>query len=103
MLSSQPLTLTPRLWWQAVECVKQMQLTPLDVPSVGPVDTCYVSLQPTGPPADAPPLMLIHGFDSSVLEFRYITRALTDAGFRVDAMEWWTGGTPPPPARRAAG
>jgi len=77
---------------EAVTCVKQMQLMPLEVPSVGAVDTCYVSLPPTGTPADAPPLMLIHGFDSSVLEFRYITDALTGAGLRVEAMEWWTGG-----------
>ena len=36
--------------------------------------------------------MLIHGFDSSLLEFRYVTKKLTDAGLRVEAMEWWTGG-----------
>ncbi|KAL1524655.1 hypothetical protein AB1Y20_019542 [Prymnesium parvum] len=77
---------------EAVACVKSMQLAPIEVPSVGPVDTCYISLAPKGNPADAPPLMLIHGFDSSVLEFRYITDALTSAGLRVEAMEWWTGG-----------
>merc|ERR1712176_1038016 len=36
--------------------------------------------------------MLIHGFDSSVLEFRYIAPHIAEAGLRVDAMEWWTGG-----------
>jgi len=77
---------------EAVTCVKQMQMTPLEVGSVGPVDTCYVSLDPSGTPADAPPVMLIHGFDSSILEFRYVTDALTNAGLRVEAMEWWTGG-----------
>jgi len=36
--------------------------------------------------------MLIHGFDSSVLEFRYVAPKLVEAGLRVEAMEWWTGG-----------
>lgn len=66
-------------------------MEPIDVPGVGPVDTCFVSLTPENP-IDAPPLLLIHGFDSSILEFRYITDELLKAGLRVEAMEWWTGG-----------
>jgi len=77
---------------EAVACVKSMKLEPLEVPSLGPVNTCFMSLPPKGTPADAPPLMLVHGFDSSLLEFRYITDALTEAGLRVEACEWWTGG-----------
>mmetsp|Transcript_35587 Transcript_35587/g.105508 ORF Transcript_35587/g.105508 Transcript_35587/m.105508 type:complete len:448 (+) Transcript_35587:56-1399(+) len=76
---------------EAVTCVQQMQLAPITVPSVGPVETCYLSLTPEAP-AEAPPVMLIHGFDSSLLEFRYLTQPLLDAGLRVEAMEWWSGG-----------
>ena len=76
---------------EAVRCINQMELAPIDVPSVGPVDTCFASLKPEKA-ADAPPVMLIHGFDSSLLEFRYITEPLLAAGLRVEMMEWWTGG-----------
>jgi len=77
---------------EAVANVKSMQLAPIDVEGVAePVDTCFVSLQPDTP-ANAPPVVLIHGFDSSILEFRYIIPSLLEAGLRVEAMEWWTGG-----------
>lgn len=76
---------------EAVANVKQMQRAPIDVAGVGPVETCFISAVPDAP-ADAPPVMLIHGFDSSVLEFRYIIPSLVEAGLRVEAMEWWTGG-----------
>jgi len=76
---------------EAVACMRQMRLEAIEVPGVGQVDTCFISLSPENP-IDAPPVMLIHGFDSSVLEFRYITDALLEAGLRVEAMEWWTGG-----------
>mmetsp|Transcript_148782 Transcript_148782/g.270793 ORF Transcript_148782/g.270793 Transcript_148782/m.270793 type:complete len:512 (-) Transcript_148782:120-1655(-) len=78
---------------EAVENVKAMQLETIDVAGVGPIDTCFISLKPEPSKAvDAPPLMLIHGFDSSVLEFRYVAPKLVEAGLRVEAMEWWTGG-----------
>jgi len=78
---------------EAVACMNNMQLAAIDVPSVGLVNTCYMSLRPEAAASDAPPpVMLIHGFDSSLLEFRYITDALLAAGLRVEAMEWWTGG-----------
>jgi len=76
---------------EAVATVKAMQLEPINVPSVGAVDTCFISIAPQVP-VKAPPLLLIHGFDSSVLELRYIAPQLADAGLRVEAMEWWTGG-----------
>ena len=76
---------------EAVACLQQMQYAPLTVPSVGAVNTCYMSLKPEAP-VDAPPVWLIHGFDSSLLEFRYVTRPLVEAGLRVEAMEWWSGG-----------
>ena len=77
---------------EAVANVQAMQYAPIDVPSVGPVDTCFISLKPEKPAADAPPVMLIHGFDSSLLEFRYITEPLLAAGLQVEMMEWWSGG-----------
>eukprot|EP00908_Phaeocystis_cordata_P020743 Transcript_32401.p2 GENE.Transcript_32401~~Transcript_32401.p2 ORF type:complete len:458 (+),score=211.60 Transcript_32401:185-1375(+) len=79
---------------EAVTNVKSMQLEPIEVPSVGPVQTCFMSLapEPEKADADAPPLLLIHGFDSSLLEFRYIAPTLVEAGLQVEAMEWWTGG-----------
>jgi len=76
---------------EAVLNIKSMRLEPIEVPGVGPVETCFMSLKPDEP-ADAPPLLLIHGFDSSLLEFRYIAPALVEAGLRVESMEWWTGG-----------
>jgi pimeloyl-ACP methyl ester carboxylesterase len=76
---------------EAVACVQALQMASIEVPSVGAVETCFLSLRPTTP-ADAPPVVLIHGFDSSILEFRYIYPALLNAGLRVEAMEWWTGG-----------
>tara|TARA_B110001452_G_scaffold133972_1_gene111394 strand:- start:1468 stop:2835 length:1368 start_codon:yes stop_codon:yes gene_type:complete len=76
---------------EAVACVKSMQLADIEVPGVGPVPSCFISQAPAEL-ADAPPVMLIHGFDSSVLEFRYVVPALLEAGLRVEAMEWWTGG-----------
>ena len=77
---------------EAVTNVKTMQLAPIKVEGIPePVDTCFLSVQPDRP-AGSPPLVLIHGFDSSLLEFRYIIPSLVDAGLRVDAMEWWTGG-----------
>jgi len=76
---------------EAVRVLEKLQYAEIEVPSVGPVGTSFVSLQPEKP-ADAPPLMMIHGFDSSVLEFRYVIDELLAAGIRVEAMEWWTGG-----------
>jgi len=88
---------------EAVSCVKSMQYEEVDVPGVGPIKTCFMSLTPENP-IDAPPLVLIHGFDSSLLEFRYITDALLKAGLRVEAMEWWTGGfTEREPFEKAVG
>ena len=77
---------------EAVLNIKSMRLEPIEVAGVGPVETCFMSLKPDEP-ADAPPLLLIHGFDSSLLEFRYIAPALVEAGLR---------GTPPHAPARAA-
>ena len=55
---------------EAVAGIKAMKYEPFEVPGVAkPINTCFLSELPAVP-ADAPPVMLIHGFDSSVLEFR---------------------------------
>jgi len=76
---------------EAVASVQAMQREKISLPSLGEVETCFISLKPDKP-AEAPPVLLIHGFDSSVIEFRYIAPQLVDAGLRVEAMDWWTGG-----------
>ena len=78
---------------EAVANIRAMQYEPFVVPGIStPVDTCFISQQPEGPPSEWPTVMLVHGFDSSLLEFRYIVPALLQAGLRVEAMEWFTGG-----------
>lgn len=60
---------------EAVAGVKSMRYEPIEVPGVAePISTCFVSETPAAP-ADAPPVVLIHGFDSSVLEFRCLPPA----------------------------
>jgi len=79
---------------ECVVGVQAMQRMTLELPSLrAPLDTCYWSAQPE-PAArvDAPPVILIHGFDSSVLEFRFVLPQLVEAGLEVHAMDWWTGG-----------
>jgi len=46
-----------------------MTRAPVDVPSLGVVDTAFVH-DAAAAPAGAPPALLLHGFDSSSLEFR---------------------------------
>ena len=79
---------------ECVAGVKAMQRMKLDVPSLdAPLDVCYWSAQPEpSKRRDAPPVFLIHGFDSSVLEFRFVIPTLVEAGYEVHAMDWWTGG-----------
>lgn len=50
-------------------------VTPL---SEGAIATTYVRQSPTQPPADDLPLLLLHGFDSSVLEFRRLLPLLAE-------------------------
>ena len=60
---------------------------PFELPSLdAPLNVCYWSAQPEeSKRVDAPPVMLIHGFDSSVLEFRFVIPALVEAGLEVSA------------------
>lgn len=79
---------------ECVVGVQAMQRMQLDMPSLdAPLNVCYWSAQPEeSKRVDAPPVMLVHGFDSSVLEFRFVIPALVEAGLEVHAMDWWTGG-----------
>ena len=73
---------------ECVVGVKAMQRMQLSLPSLSaPLDVCYWSAQPE-PSAKVdglPPVLLIHGFDSSVLEFRFVLPSLVEAGLEVRA------------------
>jgi len=79
---------------ESVVGVQAMRRMPLNLPSLSvPMESCYWSAQPKPEDRlDAPPVILIHGFDSSVLEFRFVLPTLVEAGLEVHAMDWWTGG-----------
>jgi pimeloyl-ACP methyl ester carboxylesterase len=50
----------------SINLVEQIQFYPLNTPlSLEPINTTYVHIQ-----GEKPPLLLLHGFDSSLLEFR---------------------------------
>jgi hypothetical protein len=70
---------------ECVVGVKAMQRTQLTLPSLkAPLDVCYWSAQPDeASRVDAPPVILIHGFDSSVLEFRFVLPKLVEAGLEA--------------------
>lgn len=77
---------------ECVVGVQAMRQTTLELPVAGvSLDACYWSAKPANP-LDAPPVMMIHGFDSSVLEFRFMLPELVEAGLEVHACDWWTGG-----------
>lgn len=62
----------------AQRLLAQMHRTPVTVPSLGrTIDTAYVHLPADSP--DAPPLLCLHGFDSSSLEFRRQVLAIESA------------------------
>ena len=66
-----------------------MQRCRIDVPSIGPVDTAYTEHGSRHP--DRPPIVLLHGFDGSLLEFRRLVPELEAANmhtFAVDLAGW---------------
>jgi len=80
---------------ESVACLTALQTTKLKLDSLdAPMDVTYWTLTPPKgvKPLDAPPIILVHGFDSSVLEFRFVAPKLAEAGFTVHAVDWWTGG-----------
>ena len=70
---------------ECVVGVTAMQRRQLQLPSLSaPLDVCYWSAQPAEDKRiDAPPVILIHGFDSSVLEFRFVLPSMVEAGLEV--------------------
>jgi pimeloyl-ACP methyl ester carboxylesterase len=73
--------------------LEQMQRAELIVPGLGRVQTSYVShLATTETPSnnDFPAFVLLHGFDSSLLEFRRFAPLLSQLGdvFAVDLAGW---------------
>ena len=75
--------------------LKRMQRTNLDVPSLGRVKTAYVSYPYNGQANNSnnlqkPAFVLLHGFDSSMLEFRRFAPILSEVGdtFAVDLAGW---------------
>lgn len=85
----------------------RMQRVPLAVPSLpnlGPLDTAYVGPAPSAAPALAaaallgaaapPPLVMLHGFDSSCLEFRRLLPRLEPRveTYAVDLVCHFAGG-----------
>ncbi|KAK9908285.1 hypothetical protein WJX75_005460 [Coccomyxa subellipsoidea] len=71
----------------ALNMIRSMERCRLEVPSLGqPVDTAYAEI--TG---DQTPIVLLHGFDSSLLEFRRLFPLLREAGataYAVDLIGW---------------
>jgi hypothetical protein len=73
---------------ECVVGVQAMQRMQLSIPSLGagapPINACYWSAHPAPEKrVDAPPVLLVHGFDSSVLEFRFVLPKLVEAGLEV--------------------
>jgi len=76
---------------EAISCLKQLETMKLSLPSLdAPLDVCYWTLRPPAgaPKLDAPPILCIHGFDSSVLEFRFVAPKLAEAGHTVHMIDW---------------
>lgn len=65
---------------------------PVSVAPAGTVDTAYVATSRVkGPASTASPMLFLHGFDSSCLEFRRIFPALQALGaeaYAVDVLGW---------------
>ncbi|KAK9834838.1 hypothetical protein WJX81_002724 [Elliptochloris bilobata] len=76
----------------ALEMLRAMQVAPIAVPAMGAdVQTAYVTNAEEGGTARGPPLLLLHGFDSSLLEFRRLFPRLVDGGaetWAVDLAGW---------------
>ena len=66
--------------------MQSIELTLPESVARGPVSVTYLSTKPAGGTAsDAPPLLLVHGFDISSLEYRRLMPALEAAGIEAYA------------------
>jgi pimeloyl-ACP methyl ester carboxylesterase len=73
--------------------LEKMQRADLNVPGLGRVQTAYVShpaITEDSSNSDTPAFVLLHGFDSSLLEFRRFAPVLSQVGdvFAVDLAGW---------------
>ena len=65
----------------AVNMLEQMHAASLDVPGLGRVETTYMSYPAAeSAPSIRPAFILLHGFDSSLLEFRRFAPLLSQVG-----------------------
>ncbi|EIE21679.1 alpha/beta-hydrolase, partial [Coccomyxa subellipsoidea C-169] len=74
----------------ALSMIGSIERCRLDVPSLGPVDTAFVE-EGSGDFLFYTPIVLLHGFDSSLLEFRRLVPLLREAGasaYAVDLVGW---------------
>jgi len=80
----------------AVSMMQHMQRVELEVPGLGKVQTAYFSAPYSGKgdgnkgKSQRPTFVLLHGFDSSMLEFRRFAPILAEAGdvYAVDLAGW---------------
>ncbi|MGB3137710.1 MAG: alpha/beta hydrolase [Nodosilinea sp.] len=67
----------------SIDLAAQVKVAAIKTPLLtAPIPTAYVSLES----GDAPPLLLIHGFDSSLLEFRRLLPLLPPGTWAVDLL-----------------
>lgn len=75
----------------AINMLEQMQIADLNVPGLGRVQTTYAAYPAAASaPSTRPAFILLHGFDSSLLEFRRFAPLLSEIGdvYAVDLAGW---------------
>jgi predicted alpha/beta-fold hydrolase len=70
---------------EALYLASAMQRCSIEVPCVGPVDTAFTEHGAAVP--GRPPVVLLHGFDGSLLEFRRLVPELLAAGLHTFAVD----------------
>ena len=73
----------------------RMQRASVAVPGVGTVDTTFYRAGAgtvSGERYSNPTVLLLHGGDSTCLEWRFVARRLAETGRDVCAVDWWSGG-----------
>lgn len=70
--------------------LENLQCVPVDVPGIGSIQTTFY--RPASKNA-GPPVLFLHGGDSTCLEWRFvIRRLLKSSDLDCIAVDWWTGG-----------
>jgi len=76
----------------AIDMLQKLQSATLKLPAelaTGPIESTFVRTEV--PPSDQPPIVVLHGFDSSCLEFRRLLPELEKLGleaFALDVLGW---------------